>query len=59
MFWALHLRGHFNPRLAARAKVCVSLNWTLNTDMPANKDSIVLLAPWLIIGLSLVCRSRA
>ena len=54
MFWALHLRGHFNPRLAARAEVCVSLNCTL---MPANKDSIVLLAPWLII--SLVCGSRA
>ena len=38
IFWALHLRGHFNPRLAARAEVCVSLNRTLNTDMPANKD---------------------
>ena len=58
MFWALHLRGHFNPRLAARAEVCVSLNWTLNTDMPANKESIVLLAPWLIY-IGLVCRSRA
>ena len=57
MFWALYLRGHFNRRVGARAEVCVSLNWTLNTDMPANKDSIVFLVPWLII--SLVCRSRA
>ena len=75
MFWALHLSGHFNPRLAARSgwnlreseldpKHSGGVRTTiakhhgrysksdhlcqdgvLNTDMPANKDSIVLLAP--------------
>ena len=39
-FWAL-LRAHFNPRLAARAKMSLSRAQTI--FMPANIDSIVLL----------------
>ena len=40
IFWAL-LRAHFNPRLAAQAKM--SLSRAQNIFMPANINSIVLL----------------
>ena len=40
IFWAL-LRGHFNPRLAAWAKMCLSRAQII--FMPANIHSIVLL----------------
>ena len=42
VFWAL-LRAHFNPRLTAAAKM--SLSQAQNIFMPANINSIVLLAP--------------
>ena len=41
IFWVL-LRAHFNPRLTARAKM--SLSRAQNIFMPANINSIVLLA---------------
>ena len=40
MFWAL-LRAHFNPRLAAWAKM--TLRRAKNIFMPANINAIVLL----------------
>ena len=40
IFWAL-LKAHFNPRLAAQAKM--SLSRVQNIFMPANMNSIVLL----------------
>ena len=40
IFWAI-LRAHFNPRLAARAKM--SLSRAQNIFMPKNINSIVIL----------------
>ena len=54
IFWAI-LRAHFNPRLAARAKM--SLSRAQNIFMPKNINSIAMLL--LISNLAYVSSNEA